>query len=145
MLQSASKYKLDRVIIGGSLGKKIAINTITTDVQCVVFINHLEPPFYEILSEFEDILKLAEQPITNVKSTNCSVQLTWNGDINLELIPATNFLYDDGLATCLTEEQRIFLQQKLTLAKINSNPSTEKASYYFIASDGFYEYYGFRN
>lgn len=87
LLQRDSEYRLDRVRVAGSIGKKTSIATGHVDYDCVVFINGEEPPFSDVMDEFEALINNFFD--TPVKTTPYSLQFKLDG-IHFDLLPATN-------------------------------------------------------
>jgi len=90
LLKKSKSFKVDRVKISGSIGKNSAV-CVDPDYDLVVFVNDEKPIFKDVLNNFEDILRMADMDIKNIKVTRFSIQFDVNG-ISFDLLPATNFV-----------------------------------------------------
>lgn len=126
LIQSKSVFKIGQVCVAGSTGKKTTI--FTSDVDCVLFINDMSPPFKEVLDDIHDILSLADSyKISDVRLTKYSIQFKAN-DLDFDLLPAANFAvncYGNG-------DQLIDEQHRKTLDFIKRDP--KKFGYLFSGS-----------
>lgn len=116
ILKQQSKYKVDRIAIAGSIGKRTSL--CGSDVDCVLFINDEHPPFDHVLSDFKIVLD--ESNIGKhfkIRKANISLQVK-NDDFKLDLVPATNFIKNTKKTRRLIQ-----LQQKLVLQYIEQNPT----------------------
>lgn len=123
LIQQKSKFKVGRVCIAGSTGKKTTI--MASDVDLVIFINNELPLFKDVLNEWEDILTLNE--ISNVHKTKFSIQFNVCG-LEFDMLPAVNFITGiqaDG-------DTLIDIQQQRVLAHIAKDP--KKYGYSFSSS-----------
>jgi len=93
LLQKKSKYSIDRVIYAGSIGKHTEI--MSPDFDVVLFVNNQQPPFNDVLDDWEDILLLHDECLkidpNSIKKTKISVQFTI-GFIEVDLLPAANLV-----------------------------------------------------
>lgn len=92
ILQVRSRYKIDRMCVAGSAGKKTEI--FSSDIDCVLFINDVRPPYNDLLKEFNFILKAAKLrnvKITAIKTTRYSLQFK-AGEFEYDFLPAPNFV-----------------------------------------------------
>ncbi|XP_035710694.1 uncharacterized protein LOC118436521 isoform X2 [Folsomia candida] len=93
-LQLKSPYEIDRVIYSGSVGKSTGI--LAPDMDLVVFQNSEMPPFEKVFDEWEDILIMNEGinlTKDGIKKTSISLQFTFEEGIEMDLLPATNFVH----------------------------------------------------
>ncbi|KAG4079675.1 hypothetical protein HA402_009061 [Bradysia odoriphaga] len=118
LLQDKSRFKIGQVCIAGSGGKRTTI--FSSDVDCVLFINEMRPPFKEVLNDFYEILTLTDSfNIRNVRTTQYTIQFTANG-FDFDIQPAANFF-----AHCHNEtgEHLSNEQQRRTLDIIKADPA----------------------
>ncbi|KAJ6649639.1 2'-5'-oligoadenylate synthase 1 [Pseudolycoriella hygida] len=126
LLQQKSRFKIGRVCIGGSSGKKTTI--MNSDIDCVVFINEAEPPFQDVLEDFEAILHMTDSyQIREVRTTKYSIQLKAE-EFEFDILPAANFTVGIDAAG----DELFTIQQERTLNHIKRNP--EKFGYLYSGS-----------
>lgn len=114
-LQQKSRYKLDRCRLTGGVAKKTSIAS-HFDYDCVIYVNNEDPPFKDILDEWEDILTLQSSiPIENPHLTQCSIQFSIKG-FDYDLLPAPNYA---------TATQDIQQQVGTIWSKIRNNRTTD--------------------
>jgi hypothetical protein len=127
MLQKKSwRFPIDRIYFGGSVGKSTAI--ISPDFDCTVFVNEEQPPFAEVLDEFEDILLMSDglKIVPNtIKTTRYSLQFVLEGGYEVDLLPAAN-LVKLGSGPRASTEDIGELQRGKVLQKIMGNPKEGK-------------------
>lgn len=126
LIQRKSKFNVGRVCIAGSTGKKTTI--ISSDIDCVLFINEKLPPFKDVLEDFENILIMTDSyDIRDVRKTKYSLQFKSLG-FDFDILPAVNFtvgLQVDG-------DKLIDIQQQRVLKYIKQDP--ERYGYSFSSS-----------
>ncbi|XP_055298389.1 2'-5'-oligoadenylate synthase 2-like [Sitodiplosis mosellana] len=126
LLQTKSKFDIDRVCIAGSTGKKLTI--IGSDIDCVLFINDERPKFEDVLDDFEDILTMTDSfNDKDMKKTPYSIQFKAFG-LKFDVLPAANFT--KGLQ--LQGDSLINTQQQRVLAHIKQDP--KKYGYMYSSS-----------
>lgn len=124
-LQQKSRYPIGRIYIAGSAGKKTT--TFNWDMDLVLFINDEQPPFKEVLDNFEDTFLIENSlDIKNIRKTPYSIQFTI-GQIDFDILPAPNFVTRDSGRADADE-----LQQQRTLDRIKCDP----AKYGYMYSGG---------
>lgn len=97
--------------MAGSIGKKT--NIVSSDMDCVLFLNDEEPPFDDIMNCFYEIF--VDSPFNEVftiRKNKFAVQFK-NDNFKLDLVPAPNFTGN---------KKHIDLQQKIALERIMENP-----------------------
>lgn len=114
-LQQKSRYPIGRQYIAGSAGKKTTI--FGFDVDMVLMINEEEPPFKEVLDDFEEIFMIENAlDIKNIRKTRFSIQFTID-QFDFDILPAPNFVTHDGGRADADE-----MQQRRTLDRIRRDP-----------------------
>jgi hypothetical protein len=89
-LQNQSRYKLDRCRLLGGVSKKTSI-ILKFDYDCVIYVNDEDPPFENLLDEWDTILTLDANKITGErKITKHSIQFTMDG-FDFDILPAPNY------------------------------------------------------
>lgn len=111
-LEKESQYEI--TILYGSYGKKSRI--ISSDVDLVIFMKNVHPPFDRLLKRFESILMSMGETdesnrITNMRRTRNLLQFDFDG-YEFDLVPATDFISEPYL------EAREDLQQDIVLNKM---------------------------
>lgn len=127
LLQSKSPFKIGQVCVAGSSGKKTTI--CDSDVDCILFINDKQPPFDDVLDDFENILTMTDSyQIKDVVTTKCSIQFK-SSNFDIDILPAANFI-----SNCSGEDMEHFndLQHRTTLDYIKTDP--ESLSYVYSGS-----------
>jgi hypothetical protein len=124
LLQKSKFFKVDRVKIAGSIGKKTAV-CVDPDFDLVAFINDQHPPFTKVLDNFEDILKTSDMDIKHVKVTQYSIQFEVD-HIGFDLLPATNFV---NLSPQPGGEVLARIQAEKALECITKNPGRDGYKY----------------
>jgi hypothetical protein len=120
ILQQKSRYKLDRSRLAGGVAKKTSI-AYSFDYDCVIYVNNEDPPFKNILDEWEDILTLQSAiPVESPRLTQCSIQFSIKG-FAYDLLPAPNYA---------TANQDIHQQANTIWNKIRSSRSTNVGHLY---------------
>lgn len=117
MLQRRSYFKVGQICIAGSAGKNTTI--YNSDVDCVLFINDQQPPFKDILEDFENILSMTDSfLIRDVSLTRYSIRLKAD-NFDFDILPAANFF-----PNCHDEDSDHLndLQQRETLSYIKKDP-----------------------
>lgn len=126
LIQLKSKFKVGHVCIAGSTGKKTTI--ITSDIDCVLFINNELPLFEDVLDEWKDILTMTDSyQIRDVHTTKYSLQFK-AFDFEFDILPAVNFT----VGMQLDGDTLINIQQQRVLAHIKKDP--KKYSYPYSSS-----------
>lgn len=123
LLQKESKFKIDRVCIAGSAGKRTTI--FDSDIDCVLFINDERPLFEGVLDDFKKVLieakpfgiKKTDLVIYKSKTRKFSLHLKAMG-FEFDILPATNFTKGYQL----DGDELIDKQQQQVLAEIGNNP-----------------------
>jgi hypothetical protein len=126
-LQKESKrFPIDRIYFGGSVGKSTAI--VSPDFDCTVFVNQEQPPFAEVLDEFENILLKSDglKIVPNtIKTTRYSLQFGLEGGYEVDLLPAANLVKLDAELRTRNEDVGE-LQRGKVIQKIMENPNEGK-------------------
>ena len=119
-LQRKSRYQLDRCRLTGGVAKKTSI-ACSFDYDCVIYVNNEDPPFKDILDEWEDILTLQSGiPIESPHLTQCSIQFSIKG-FAYDLLPAPNYA---------TATQDIQQQVNRIWNKIRNNQTSDMSHLY---------------
>ncbi|ODM96976.1 2'-5'-oligoadenylate synthase 3 [Orchesella cincta] len=109
-----SKFKVDRVFYGGSVGKRTSV--IYPDFDCVVFLNEVEPPLDEILKEFETMLKDNATELSiipdSIKRTWITIMVRFENGVEMDLLAACN----------LSKRQDPKEQRRLVIERIKADP-----------------------
>lgn len=102
-----------------------------SDIDCVLFINDEQPPFKDVLEDFENILNMTDSfNIRDVHKTRYSVQFKAL-EFEFDILPAANFtkgLQADG-------DVLIDIQQERVLRIIEQDP--KKNGYMYSSSLAF--------
>ncbi len=86
LLQDRVPFHLDRIRVIGSIGKGTALPN--SDFDCVVFINRPIETVFEVLGDFEAVLR----PLyPELKRTRWSLQFSADG-FDIDILPAVNFI-----------------------------------------------------
>lgn len=126
MLESKSRFAITKSKTAGSIGKSTTI--ISSDVDVVIFVNDKQPPFDDVLIEFEGILRNAtrnelKSAVTDIRRNQCSLQFKVD-HYDFDLLPATNFVHEANTGP----DQQIRVQQQRTLDAIKR--ATQNRSMY---------------
>jgi len=93
LLLQKSRFRIDRGIYAGSIGKHTEV--MSPDFDVVLFVNDQQPPFDEVKDDWEDILLLNDEFLkidpNSIKQTPISVQFKM-GFIEVDLLPAVNLV-----------------------------------------------------
>lgn len=119
IIQQKSKFRVGRVCIAGSTGKKTTIKN--SDIDLVLFINNELPLFEDVLVEWKNILtdNTHSYQIKDIRTTKYSIQFNAWG-FEFDILPAVNFSVGN---------LSIELQQERVLAHIAKNPEKYRYSY----------------
>lgn len=116
LLQSQSRYKLDRCRLLGGVSKKTSI-VLKFDYDCVVYVNDIDPPFDQLLDEWDTILTLKlKDMVSDTKLTKHSIQFGIDG-FDFDLLPSSNY-------TGVNHD--VMKQVKTIWKKIEDVPDVEK-------------------
>lgn len=112
-LENRSQYKISKTKLAGSYGKRTCI--ISSDIDLVIFMKDVHPPFDRLLKEFESILKSMggtdkSNRITNMRRTRNLLQFDFDG-YEFDLVPATDFISEPNLEA----REELMLQQDRAL------------------------------
>lgn len=113
-----SKYKIDRFAFAGSFGKRT--NIAQSDADCVFFVNNQEPPFDEVLKEFD---RICNQPAIKKSFHTFTIELKKNSikfhidGLDIDVVVATNLVNN-----CKQNHSLPNAQQKEALKRIKLNP-----------------------
>lgn len=147
VLKKKSRFLVDRVFIGGSVGKHTDV--ISPDFDCVLFINDELPLFEDVIDDFEDILLLNESlqiKEGTIKATKSSLAFTLPGGFTVDLLPAANLVpyHNNNMNVTnadLAEAQRVQVLNRIRLnpknAQIYSSSLAEAQSEFMKTFDGF--------
>ncbi|CAF1390406.1 unnamed protein product [Adineta steineri] len=114
-LQKYSNYKLSRCRLLGGVGKKTSIS-LKFDYDCVIYVNNVDPPFKELLGEWNGILNHHLRNISGIiKVTNYSVQFEVDG-FKFDILPASNYTGSINK----TESQANIIYKKISQEKMDS-------------------------
>ncbi|CAF3527770.1 unnamed protein product, partial [Rotaria sp. Silwood2] len=124
MLQKYSNYKLSRCRLLGGVGKKTSIS-LKFDYDCVIYVNTVNPPFKELLDEWNDILMRHLENFNGVTEvTNYSIQFEVDG-FKFDILPAPN--YNGSIYK--TKSQADVIWEKISTEQMDSK--IEKLSYLY--------------
>lgn len=118
ILEGRSQYKISKTKMAGSYGKKTSI--ISSDIDIVIFIKDVCPPFEHVIREFETILKGIDW-ITHVESTKYSLQFKAK-NYEFDLLPASDLVPNQNIGA----HNRVQLQQRRVLKEMKKK-STRNA------------------
>lgn len=110
-LKVKSEYKIDRIAMAGSSGKKTTI--IKSDMDAVLFINNEQPMFGKVLLNWADVLKHEFGISATIR--NHSIEFQFKG-LEFDLLPGSNLVPD-------VQCRKIRKQRQRTLKCIAKNPS----------------------
>lgn len=114
---------MGRVVIAGSTGKKTTI--ISSDVDCVLFVNDELPQFKDVLEDWENILNMTDSyNLRDVRLTKYSIQFKAL-NFEFDILPAVNFTV--GIQA--DRDTLINIQQQRVLAQIKKDPKKYGYSY----------------
>lgn len=123
LIKQRSKFKVGRVCIAGSTGKKTTI--MGSDIDGVLFINDELPPFEDVLDDWEDILTMTDSyQIQDVRKKTFSINFK-AFDFEFDILPAANFIV--GIQA--DRDTLIDMQQQRVLAHIAKDPKKYGYSY----------------
>lgn len=101
--------------MAGSLGKRTAI--VGFDIDCVLFINDQQPPFNNVLDDYENVLNQSDLcELKHVRKTKYSIQFNLK-DFKFDFLPATNFAVHNN-----SDYTDLEMQQWNVLRRIKKNP-----------------------
>ncbi|XP_064645175.1 2'-5'-oligoadenylate synthase 3-like [Lineus longissimus] len=127
LLQRESEYRIDRVKVAGGQGKNTSIRGRHMDYDCVVFINGEEPPFSDVIDEFEALINNFFEIPVSVTPYSLKFKLD---DVNFDLLPATN----EVLTHDTSDTTR--MQVARTLDKMKRIPAGEIRYYSAALTEG---------
>lgn len=121
-LERRSRFSISKTKVAGSFGKKVTI--ISSDIDIVIFIKNVLPPFTGVLDEFERILMNMDgiairgfiHNLIILKKTSFSLQFKI-GNYEFDLVPAADLINEPNVGA----HEQVLLQQQRTLNKISKN------------------------
>lgn len=125
-LQAKSKFKIGKVCIAGSTGKKTTI--MGSDIDFVLFINGKEPPFEDVLDDLQNIVDMSDKfNMGKARKTPYSIRFKAL-EFDFDVLPAANLTV--GLH--VGGDEFIDEQQNQVLKIIAKDP--KKYSYMYSSS-----------
>ncbi|KAG4067990.1 hypothetical protein HA402_010676 [Bradysia odoriphaga] len=121
MLQKClKKYSVAEPYFGGSFGKKTY--TINPDLDLVIVVNNVDnPPYEDVLEQFEDILLQNERKLeissgSIKRKSKFSLQFLFNNGMDVDLLPATKKT-PEQVYTILEQKPDMFYSYSSSLVK----------------------------
>jgi len=136
LLQKHSTYKLDRCRLLGGVGKKTSIS-VKFDYDCVIYVNDVDPPFEELLDEWDDIfIQYLTELKGETKVTRYSIQFKVEG-FEFDILPAPNYtgFNHDIISQAKIIWERISKQEKISY--LYSSGLSELALQFMEKQSGF--------